>query len=522
MDLLHDLVRQVDQYGQSDDLSQRHGEMIDDLRQQLLSESAALKNLQAELEKGPLPEGATVSHALAFTRDGVSLKDMARLLDKGLELDQIPEALDILEAERTSPAYQKLSDGYRKILVDLDHYQGACAAQPRKESESSPTLKAVEDAAKMLEKLQATTEKYLQAFDTRVASDPHTQAIKDLRDQISFERRVLSDLLSELKMGTSVPEKADLSHILAFAREGIRLDNMARFVDSAMPPAEARKQLDIERRNRLSEQLSKLDPAQEKLLLDDFTKDEILLLEMSGLGIDGGMRYKHLALPITPQTIVRTKEQEVGKMLPLGSGACNTVYAARYNTSEGIVQGVFKPLTNTETAKVALTIGLDPVRPQIANRNLATQDVARALGFDVVVDCQIGVRSQPGKPVELGLIMGRAPGKCAFDTDFEVFQHPESRREITKLQLLDHLVGQADRHSSNYFIHVHQDENGQTRAKVSGIDNDLCFGLTTEDGNQIAYDKHHDVGYRGTKMPELIDTNMADAIRRITPERLSA
>lgn len=515
---LDEVAKAVDQYAQSG----LHGEMIADLRQQLLGERGALEKLQAGLKEGfVLPEGASFSHALAFTREGISLKDMARLIDKGLELDQIPEALDILEAERTSPAYQKLPDGYRKILVDLDHYQTASTAPELGESGQTSTAKAVEDAVKLLENLQASTEKYLQAGNAPSPSDPHTQALQDLRDQIPLEHRVLSDLLSELKTGIPLPEKAQLPQVLAFAREGIRLEDMARFLASGSSPAQAREQLDIERGNRLTEQLTKMDPAQKQLLLDDFTESEIVLLETSGLGIDGGKAYRLLDLPITPQTIVRTKEQEVGAMLALGAGACNTVYAARYSTPEGIVQGVFKPLTNTETAGVAMALGIDRELPQIANRNLATQDVARALGFNVVVDCQIGSRQQPDKPVELGLIMGRAPGKEAYATHPGVFKQPEVRREITKLQLLDHLVGQADRHGHNYFVHVSQDENGRTQARVSGIDNDLCFGQTTRHGDQIAYDGYHDVGYRGTKMPELIDTDMADAIRRLTPQQLN-
>lgn len=513
---LDEVAKAVEQYAQSG----LHGEMIAGLRQELLSERTALEKLQAGLKEGSvLPEGASFSHALAFTREGISLKDMARLIDKGLELDQIPEALDILEAERTSPAYQKLPDGYRKTLVDLDHYQAACTAPPPGESGATTTAKAVEDALKLLENLQASTERYLQAGPS--PSDPHTQALQDLRDQIPLEHRVLCALLSELKTGTPLPEKAQLPQVLAFAREGIRLEDMARFMASGSSPAQAREQLDIERGNRLTEQLSKMDPAQKQLLLDDFTESEIVLLETSGLGIDGGKAYRLLDLPITPQTIVRTKEQEVGAMLALGAGACNTVYAARYSAPEGIVQGVFKPLSNTETAGVAVALGINQELPHIANRNLATQDVARALGFNVVVDCQIGSRQEKDKPVELGLIMGRAPGKEAYATPPEIFKQPEVRREITKLQLLDHLVGQADRHGHNYFVHVSQDQNGRTQAKVSGIDNDLCFGHTTRHGNQIAYDGAHDVGYRGTKMPELIDTDMADAIRRLTPQQLT-
>src|SRR5690606_13898519 len=110
---------------------------------------------------------------------------------------------------------------------------------------------------------------------------------------------------------------------------------------------------------------------------------------------------------------------------------------------------------------VAEEIGIDLKQPRIANRNLATQDLARALGFDVVVECQIGARRQPeNQQLQLGLVMGRAAGETAFKTPASTFALPEVRREITKLQLLDHLVGQGDRHAGNYFIHTYVDESG--------------------------------------------------------------
>ncbi|MCD2513145.1 phosphatidylinositol 4-kinase [Comamonas endophytica] len=508
---LDELAKTVDDYGKSGAQGSLDGKMINELRQQIDGESNTLKSLQAQLKDGPgLPKGANFSHALAFIRDGISLQDMVRLIDKGLELDQIPEAQALLESEERSIPQRN----YINILVELDHYQDAFAAHTLQESERTPTAQTIEDAAKLLEKLQTTTEKYLQVG---TSGDPHTQAIKDLRDQLSLEHRVLSDLVSELKMGTALPEGADLSRAVAFAREGISLKDMDRFMASGMSPAEARKQLDTEKSDRVRSQLSNLAPEQKQALLDSFSTDEIVLLETSGLGIEGGHAYRVLDLPITSQTIVHADEQEVGSMLPLGAGACNEVYSARYSTPAGIVQGVFKPLRNKESAGLTMKLGIDSQLAKIGNRNLCTQDVARALDFDVVGHCQIGYRQEPGKPLELGLIMARAAGKPAADTPLEVFHLPQVRRNITQLNLLDAVCGQGDRHYNNYFI-------DESTGKVTGIDNDLCFGQATMDGNHIAQGANakRDTGFRGTKMPELIDTNMAKAIRSLTPERLAA
>ena len=48
-------------------------------------------------------------------------------------------------------------------------------------------------------------------------------------------------------------------------------------------------------------------------------------------------------------------------------------------------------------------------------------------------------------------------------------------RELTKLQLLDQLTGQGDRHRGNYFVDI-QGSGNKVTVKVTGIDNDLCFG----------------------------------------------
>jgi hypothetical protein len=83
-----------------------------------------------------------------------------------------------------------------------------------------------------------------------------------------------------------------------------------------------------------------------------------------------------------------------------------------------------------------------------------------------------------------------------------------------KLQLLDHLTGQGDRSCANYFINIEPDGN----AKVTGIDNDQCFGPFLHDPNgikEVPGDPHR-WGFRGTSMPPVVDTEMATLIRGLT------
>jgi len=243
--------------------------------------------------------------------------------------------------------------------------------------------------------------------------------------------------------------------------------------------------------------------------------------------------YRAMGLAITPQTVTKEFRDQMlsGPMKQLGSGAFNTVFSAKYHTSEGLFKGVFKPLkapdqtrTNeVETGWVASRTGIDPYNPQIAMRNIATTDVAKMLGFNVVPRTEIGSRTPPpppdNQPPQLGLVMSMAQGSPGAKTHFSVFTNPDVRREVTKLQLLDHLVGQGDRHSNNYFINV--DSNG--KVTVTGIDNDQCFGKDLHDPNGIAQGTSHlNKGFRGTRMPPVIDTEMAKAFEDMKPEDLEA
>jgi hypothetical protein len=67
----------------------------------------------------------------------------------------------------------------------------------------------------------------------------------------------------------------------------------------------------------------------------------------------------------------------------------------------------------------------------------------------------------------------------------------------------------------NYFIF--NDENG----KVTGIDNDQCFGKNRKDPNGIAYKPtDQSEGFRGTEMPPAMDQDKANAFNGMKPEDL--
>ena len=173
----------------------------------------------------------------------------------------------------------------------------------------------------------------------------------------------------------------------------------------------------------------------------------------------------------------------------LGKGFSSTVYLVKYTDDDS--EWVFKPEApgRQGIAGLALSKGYVPDQ-QIAHLNLATQDAAKALGAeDVSTSCSVGAHQG-----QYGLFMEKAPG-----VDAHAFGHgdpvppgsltsqqvqgldPEKyarvvggiMRGINRLEWLDLVTGQGDRHSRNYMIDVR--DGSLPTVSVKGIDNDMCF-----------------------------------------------
>ncbi|WP_372392863.1 hypothetical protein ACCQ05_02870 [Xanthomonas sp. NCPPB 3582] len=246
--------------------------------------------------------------------------------------------------------------------------------------------------------------------------------------------------------------------------------------------------------------------------------DEVL----NGLSID--RLYTRLNLKMTDDTMPAFTSAQEQAPRELGAGRSNSVYEVQVRKTDGAaMNAVFKPLDPEPPdpehwSVVARLTGISREDPQTAMRNLATVAYARKLGFDVIVDTHvapINLGQDPFNP-ELGLIMERAPGKPAEEIDASTLAQAKVCAEVMKLQLLDHLTGEADRHDKNYFIHVESDG----RAKVTGIDNDNCFGkeLTAPDAAQPDLEDPQRRAFHGTALPPVVDTEMERAVLSLTEE----
>lgn len=180
-----------------------------------------------------------------------------------------------------------------------------------------------------------------------------------------------------------------------------------------------------------------------------------------------------------------------------------------------------------------------PLPPELAQHLRDHPDVQQAYiqsqgftGGELVGDTlkifneQLGVTlDEEGAPViengEIVMTLQGRDGIVGMD-----FSDPVLRRELTKLQWLDALTGQVDRHGQNYF--VERTVDGLTVA-VKGIDNDMAFGakitnahatsnagfleLTGEGGAR-------DLGFKGGRLPQVVDRATFNALMDLTPDQV--
>jgi hypothetical protein len=227
--------------------------------------------------------------------------------------------------------------------------------------------------------------------------------------------------------------------------------------------------------------------------------------------------YKEQNLRLTTDTQhAYTDNQLLETPTKLGTGNANLVFEVKLQEPDGgTFNGIFKPLVKKQRGYAAALTGIPRNDPQTAMRNLGTLAYAKKLGMDVIVDTRIAIIDPEGDGLSpaLGMVMKRAQGRPGHAMDVATLRRADVTMELTKLQLLDHLTGQGDRSPTNYFIDI-----GPDGAKVTGIDNDQCFGKDLHDpaGIQQIPDDNLRRNFRGTGLPPVVDTNMALSISVLT------
>lgn len=357
------------------------------------------------------------------------------------------------------------SKAYREILGALDAYHAASNDEglktrfSAKGADKQALRAAINSARTRAVRLRDLASSYDSGWQ-------HTRkdAIRTLKAAMDAEIAALEQADHALKFGDLLPD-CDAATVLQLLKKGISIESM-----HAVGIVSGREGLGLS-----EDELGQVDTRMK--LAELYQKRGLLpqmrLLESSGLGLQGGELYRAFSVPITEETVKARVTPETFKAMGnrLGSGTFNTTTEMHFGVEgEPVRSAVFKPVPTAENGW-GIHTGIDRENPRTATRNLATQALGQALGFEVIAPTELGV--VPGDSgMKLGLVMDRAGGKTGKRTDPPLFLRGDVRAELVKLQILDLLCGQVDRHGGNYFIEV--PEGGQ--ARIRGIDNDQSFG----------------------------------------------
>ena len=223
-----------------------------------------------------------------------------------------------------------------------------------------------------------------------------------------------------------------------------------------------------------------------KLLLQLLNDPGNLECALNGMTWNQAMEFKRLGYSFQSNiTKVSTlNDLYLDKKHPpkaLGSGASHTVYLIQYILPDGnIEQRIFKPVTTRDGSmwKDIIDDGhyLNPNCPFFTFRNMAAEHASNALGcHSLVPDVEFVEHDN-----QLGLSMTVASGKVAYEASVlgELDTMPRDLFwnmccQINRLEWLDALCAQPDRHQNNYLVDL-------VTGNITGIDNDLCFSPNPE------------------------------------------
>ena len=197
----------------------------------------------------------------------------------------------------------------------------------------------------------------------------------------------------------------------------------------------------------------------------------------------------------------------------LGEGAAGKVYELTRADGKKVV---FKGETESRTGLSGIVAGAAKnysSDQMTANLNIASKNAAKALGMgEILVDYSVGTH----KGV-FGFYMEKAKGMTPATMKGFGFSQPSSddgmsvkaiknlppdqkkqvkanlRRELNRMQWLDLVTGQADRHDANYLIHVDPKTHAVT---VKGIDNDAGYSQYRTGAMQFKFDQERSQDFK--------------------------
>lgn len=229
------------------------------------------------------------------------------------------------------------------------------------------------------------------------------------------------------------------------------------------------------------------------------------------------------SLGLSPDKITNQGRQDAGQK--------NQVQELEYSTEAGNLTGFFKKDIgfNPTPEGHEVETGIRQYDPNYGARAVAMYRLDQLLKAGVTARAEFAVHQDGDGRSVLGTVLESAKGSSAGKTAFGMdksharrigpgavsLDDPVLLRGLNKLQILDAIAGQLDRHVGNYMIDA--DDTGAVRG-VTGIDLDMAFGRTmTSPDHSSARGAHN---YRG--LPKAIDAEMGRAILSINEADIHA
>lgn len=477
---------------------------------------------------------------------GVEQQNQARAI--------LPTADDLKKQVGTDPkANSKLlgfipvvqSSHYKAVLEQLDKTNevlGRCnTVVARGHAQLTPAIRnEIGLAREALGALDASLLKYGEGRKTG-----HKEEMARFRDQVQQQLQRLDDLDQQLARGTIWPPELSVNLALQYLRAN---------------PAITLQEMGFAAQNHLSEQ-------------------DVAAYAKSGVPLKPG------ALPGGGQFVGPLSVLGSGATATVYKGQFQLANGQQF-------QGVFKAEAPPKVPPPAsLFIGIDKDMPNYALRSVATFKLDQKLGFGLVPPTELVlhegklgtvmgmaqgksplvdgdwtyplspqelqvVRNNPGALKQLAAHYGWKEMRLENDQVRVVNSHqqpnvdennkmymetvkqdtvldidmtdPVLRMELTRLQWLDALTGQVDRHGHNYFVNKGLDGH----LHVTAIDNDLSFGKNTVHADQVNNAPTRESGARrpdpggmalkGGKLPQVVDRQTYTALMHLTNQDLQA
>lgn len=200
------------------------------------------------------------------------------------------------------------------------------------------------------------------------------------------------------------------------------------------------------------------------------------------------------------------------------AGQKNQVAEIHYQTEGGDLSGYFKADHgfNAGLEGHEAEIGIRQADPNYGARTVALYRLDQLFDAQVTARAEFAVHTDQNGKSQLGTVLETAKGTAGTEVAWGrqndraegtlSLDDPVLRRGLNKLQLLDAISGQLDRHTGNF--HVSSDGKGNVTG-VTGIDLDMAFGrdMTTTKGPDRAHN------YKG--LPDVIDKAMGERILQV-------